>query len=76
MKGYLTGNLCEGIRFERIASTAGVYTHGDFRLRKPSPLIEEMLLGKSPKPSSFTKGRNAYGKQDATKSDTLLRLRR
>ena len=26
MKGYLTGNLCEGIRFERIASTASVAT--------------------------------------------------
>ncbi len=26
--------------------------------------------------SSFTKGRIAYGKQNATKSDTLLRLRR
>ena len=37
MKGYFTRDLCEGIRFERIASTAGVYTHGDFRLRKPSP---------------------------------------
>jgi len=24
------------MRFERVASTAGVYTHGDFRLRKPS----------------------------------------
>ena len=37
VKGYFTGSLCEGIRFERIASTAGVYTHGDFQLRKPSP---------------------------------------
>ena len=37
MKGYFTGSLYEGIRFWRIASTAGVYTHGDFRLKKPSP---------------------------------------
>ena len=26
MKGYFTRNLCEGIRFERIASTASVAT--------------------------------------------------
>ena len=36
----------------------------------------KMLVGMSPKPSSFTKGRNAYGKQNTTKSDTFLRLRR
>ena len=75
MKGYFTRNLCEGIRFKRIASTAGVYTQR-FPIKETLPLIEEMLVGKSPKPSSFMKGRNAYGKQNATKSDTLLRLRR
>ena len=55
MKGYLTGNLCEGIRFERIASTAGVYTHGDFRLRKPSPQSEKCLLGCLPNPLPLRK---------------------
>ena len=52
-----------------------IYTRR-FPIKETLPLIEEMLVGKSPKPSSFTKGRNAYGKQNATKSDTLLRLRR
>lgn len=52
-----------------------IYTRR-FLIKETLPLIEEMLVGKSPKPSSFTKGRNAYGKQNATKSDTLLRLRR
>ena len=52
-----------------------IYTRR-FLIKETLPLIEEMLVGKSPKPSSFTKGRNADGKQNATKSDTLLRLRR
>jgi hypothetical protein len=30
MKGYFTGSLCEGIRFERIASTASVATPAIF----------------------------------------------
>ena len=74
--GALTEETHQEYDFERIvASTAGVYTHGDFRLREPSPLIFKMLVGKLPKPSIFTKGRIAYGKQDTAKSDTLLRLR-
>ena len=46
--------------FERIASTAGVRTHGDFRVREP--LLFKMLVGMSPKPSIFTKGQITYGK--------------
>lgn len=51
-----------------------IYTRR-FLIKETLPLIEKMLVGKYPKPSPFTKGRNAYGKQNATKSDTLLRFR-
>ena len=46
MNFKIAAGLCEGdfygekhreYDFERIASTAGVATHGDFRLREPSP---------------------------------------
>ena len=52
-KGYFTGSPCRGIRFERIASTAGMATHGDFRLKKPSPQSSKCLLGCLPKPLSL-----------------------
>ena len=52
-----------------------IYTRR-FPIKETLPLIAEMLVGKPPKPSSFAKGRNTYGKQNATKSDTLLCLRR
>ena len=45
------------IRFKRIASTAGVYTHGDFPIKGTLPLIQKMLVGKPPKPSINAKGR-------------------
>ena len=76
MKGYFTGSLYEGIRFWEISKHSRCIYTRRFPIKETLPLIAEMLVGKSPKPSSFTKGRNADGKQNATKSDTLLRLRR
>ncbi len=61
VKGYFTGRPMKEYDFERIASTAGVRTHGDFRVKEPRP-YSSMLVGMSPKPSIFTKGQIAYGK--------------
>ena len=61
MKGDFYGEKHREYDFERIASTAGVRTHGDFRVKEPA-LTLQMLVGMSPKPSIFTKGQIAYGK--------------
>ena len=43
--------------FERIASTAGVRTHGDFRVKEPRPYSSKCLLGCLPNPLSLRKDR-------------------
>ena len=41
--------------FERIASTAGVYIHGDFSIKGTLPLIFNMLVGSLPNSLSLRK---------------------